>query len=103
MQMMQSARTPLATQKREFTGQNLLQIAMPIGGIGAGNICLNGYGGVQDFSIRHKPAFSALPDGHNTDDAAFALLHIKGEKPITKLLEGPLPIEKICDQGLKAQ
>jgi uncharacterized protein (DUF608 family) len=94
---------PSSLERHEFSGTNLLQIAMPMGGIGAGNLCLNGYGGVQDFSIRHKPSFSALPDGHNTDDAAFALLHIKGNKPVTRLLEGPLPIEKIYDQGLKAQ
>lgn len=87
----------------EFSGPNLLQIAMPIGGLGAGNVCLNGYGGVQDFAIRHRPALSAVPDGHQTGDAAFACLHIKGETPITKLLEGPLPIEKIYDQGLKSQ
>src|SRR5687767_2128007 len=80
-----------------------LQISMPMGGIGAGCICLNGYGGVQDFSIRHKPDLSALPDGHRVDHAAFALLHIKGATPVTKLLEGPIPPEKLYDQGLQAQ
>ena len=77
---------------------------MPLGGIGAGCICLNGYGGLQDFSIRNRPATSALPDGHsNPGDAGFALLHIKGPEPITRLLEGPFPVEKIYDQGLQAQ
>jgi uncharacterized protein (DUF608 family) len=88
---------------RQFEGGNLLQIAMPMGGIGAGCICLNGYGGLQDFSIRNKPHTTASPDGHATEDAAFALLHVKGVRPVTKLLEGPFPVEKIYDQGLQGQ
>lgn len=86
-----------------FTHKHLLQTAMPIGGIAAGSVCLNGHGGLQDFSIRHRPATTALPDGHGTSDAAFALLRIKGENPVTRLVEGPLPVEKIYDQGLQAQ
>jgi uncharacterized protein (DUF608 family) len=88
---------------RNFSGAQLLQIAMPMGGIGAGCVCLNGHGGVQDFSIRNVPATSAMPDGHGFTDAAFALLHVKGATPITKLIEGSLPPEKIYDQGLQAQ
>lgn len=76
---------------------------MPMGGIGAGCICLNGSGGFQDFSIRNQPATTALPDGWGFSDAAFALLHVKGEQPVTKLLEGPVPPEKIWDQGVQGQ
>ena len=65
-----------------YEGAKLLQIAMPMGGIGAGTVCLN---------------------GHGYYDGAFALLHIKGETPITRLVEGPLPPEKLYDQGLQAQ
>jgi len=87
-----------------FAHKKILQTAMPLGGIGAGCICLNGYGGLQDYSIRNRPAITALPDGHeHGGDAGFALLHIKGTSPITRLLEGPLPVEKIYDQGLQAQ
>jgi uncharacterized protein (DUF608 family) len=85
-----------------YSGADLLQIAMPIGGIGAGSICLNGYGGLQDFSIHNRPANSALPDGQTPSDAGFAVLHIQGQN-ITRLVEGPLPPEKISDQGLKSQ
>lgn len=76
---------------------------MPMGGIGAGCICLNGYGGLQDYSIRNHPATSAMPDGHDVTDSAFALLHIKDKEPITRMLEGPMPVEKIYNLGLKGQ
>lgn len=86
-----------------YKGAKLLQISMPMGGIGAGCICLNGYGGLQDFSIYNKPALSAQADGHHFRDAAFALLHIKGKSPITRLIEGPIPREKVYNQGLQGQ
>jgi uncharacterized protein (DUF608 family) len=89
--------------QRTFSDSNLLQIAMPLGGLGAGCICLNGIGGLQDFSIRNVPATSAVPDGHGTGDAAFALLHIPGRKPVTRLVEGPMPREKVYNQGTKGQ
>ncbi len=87
---------------RTYRGQNLLQIAMPLGGIGAGCICLNGYGGLQDFSIRHAPALSAMPDRHQPQDAGFAILHFPAQKE-TRLVEGPFPVEKLYNLGLKAQ
>jgi uncharacterized protein (DUF608 family) len=86
--------------QRTFIPPNLLQIAMPQGGIGAGCICLNGYGGLQDFSIHNRPATSAMEEGNTPGDAGFALLHILGEE-ITRLVEGPLPVEKIYNQGIK--
>lgn len=89
--------------QRTFSGKDLLQIAMPLGGLGAGNVCLNGVGGLQDFSIRHHPETSAVPDGHGRQDAGFALLHIRGSKPVTRLVEGPYPPEKIYNLGTKGQ
>ncbi len=83
-------------------GPNLLQVAMPLGGMGAGCICLNGYGGLQDFSIRHAHSISAMPDRHQPLDAGFAILHLPGEGK-TRLLEGPFPPEKIYNLGLKSQ
>ena len=85
-----------------YRGEKLLQIAMPIGGMGAGSVCLNGHGGLHDFSLRHRPHFTALPDTHSELQAAFALLHLP-EMDCTRLVEGPLPTGKIYDQGLKAQ
>ncbi|MFI5387662.1 MAG: GH116 family glycosyl-hydrolase, partial [Fimbriimonadales bacterium] len=90
-----------AVFQRTYSGPNLLQIAMPMGGIGAGCICLNGYGGLQDFSIANKPSTSAVPDGFEPILGAFAILRIKGGA--TRLVEGPMPVEKIYDQGLQSQ
>ncbi len=91
--------------QRTFSAETATQVAMPLGGIGAGCICLNGYGGLQDFSIRTRPETSALPEGFTSDssEAAFALLHIKGTASVTRLVEGPFPLFKIFDQGLQGQ
>src|SRR4051794_21379684 len=50
-------------QQRTFSGDRATQVAMPIGGLGAGCICINGSGGLQDFSIRARPETTALPAG----------------------------------------
>ncbi len=89
--------------QRTFQGDRTTQIALPIGGIGAGCVCLNGYGGLQDFSIGNRPATTALPEGFSPSRAAFAILHVKGAKPSTKLVEGPFPVLKIYDQGLQGE
>ena len=88
---------------RSFSGDRTIQIAMPVGGIGAGCVCLNGYGGLQDFSIWNHPTTTALPEGFASSKAAFAILHVKGTPAITKLVEGPFPALKIYDQGLQGQ
>jgi uncharacterized protein (DUF608 family) len=103
-----SSTSPKPHPPFRYEGRNLLQIAMPVGGIGAGNICLNGHGGFQDFSIHHRPFTSAVPDDWCKPSSmllyenAFAFLHLPGRK-VTKLLEGPIAPEKIYDQGLTAQ
>jgi uncharacterized protein (DUF608 family) len=91
--------------QRTFSGDTATQVAMPIGGIGAGSVCLNGQGGLQDFAIHERPATTALPSvwSSNSPQAAFAILHVKGSPGITKLVEGPFPPFKIFDQGLQGQ
>ncbi len=100
--------TPYSAEKlfdhglqRTFSGDRAAQVAMPLGGIGTGCICLNGYGGLQDFSVWNHPSSTALPEGFASSQAGFAILHIKGAPPITKLIEGPFPVLKIFDQGLQ--
>ncbi len=75
---------------------------MPLGGIGAGCVCLTGFGGLQDFSIRHHPDKSSLPVGHQQRHAAFAVLRLPAQGT-TRLVEGPMPIGLIYSGGLRAQ
>ena len=89
---------------RRYTGPQLLQIAMPMGGIGAGCICLNGHGGLQDYAIHNRPATTAWADvNSHAEGTGFGIVHVKGERPVTRLLEGPMPPEKIYDQALQGQ
>ena len=94
---------PRGGSQRTFAGDKATQVAMPLGGIGAGCICVNGYGGLQDFSISNHPATTALPEGFAPARAAFAILHVKKPRPVTKLVEGPFPVLKIFDQGLQGE
>jgi uncharacterized protein (DUF608 family) len=89
--------------QRTFARDTATQVAMPVGGIGAGCVCLNGYGGLQDFSIWNHPTTTALPEGFAASKGGFAILHIKKPSTVTKLIEGPFPVLKIFDQGLQGE
>ena len=89
-------------RQRVFRGNQLSQIAFPLGGIGAGAISLNGYGGLQDFSVRNRPALTAAQEVDGYSDTAFAVLHIP-KKNITRLVEGPFPKGKIYAHGIKPE
>lgn len=64
----------------------LNQVAFPMGGIGAGMICLEGTGAFSHVSLRHKPEVFNEP-------LMFAALHVKGA-PTARVLEGPVPMRK---------
>jgi uncharacterized protein (DUF608 family) len=89
--------------QRTFTRDTATQVAMPVGGIGAGCVCFNGYGGLQDFSIWNHPTTTALPEGFAASKGGFAILHVKKPSTATKLIEGPFPVLKIFDQGLQGE
>ncbi len=74
---------------------------MPLGGIGTGCIGFNGHGGLQDFAIYNRPAFTVSNPGGSYREAAFAVLKIK-ESGKTRLIEGTIPPEKIYNLGLNA-
>ncbi|MHC4887796.1 MAG: GH116 family glycosyl-hydrolase, partial [Planctomycetota bacterium] len=40
---------------KDYTGENLNKVAFPLGGIGAGMICLEGNGSLSHLSVRHRP------------------------------------------------
>ncbi|MHC4394859.1 MAG: GH116 family glycosyl hydrolase [Planctomycetota bacterium] len=70
-----------------YTGDYLNRIAFPLGGIGAGMICLEGTGALSHVSIRNKPEVFNEP-------MIFSAVCIKGRKNITRVLEGPVPTWK---------
>lgn len=71
-----------------YTGEFLNQVAWPMGGIGAGMICLEGTGALSHVSLRHHPDIFNEP-------CIFAALALQGTTPAARVLEGPVPARKI--------
>jgi hypothetical protein len=69
-----------------YTGSHLDRVAFPLGGIGAGMLCVEGTGALSHVSLRHRPEVTHEPQ-------AFAALHVKGAKT-ARVLEGPVPMWK---------
>ena len=67
-----------------YSAQNLNRIAFPIGGIGAGMICLEGTGAFSHVSVRNTPEVFNEP-------LMFAAISVKGKENGAKILEGPVP------------
>ena len=68
----------------EYTNEYLNRVAFPMGGIGAGMICMEGTGCLSHVSIKNKPDVFNEP-------GIFAAISVKGFKNGAKLLEGPVP------------
>lgn len=85
-------KTKIAPGKRAYNGvyqgEFLNQVAYPMGGIGAGMICLEGTGQLSHVSIRNHPDLFNQP-------CLFAALALRGENPSARVLEGPVPARKI--------
>ena len=71
-----------------YRGDHLGRIAFPMGGIGAGMICLEGTGALSHVSIRNRPEIFNEP-------CVFAAIAIKGAQPTARVLEGPVPTRKL--------
>lgn len=71
-----------------YKGPFLERIAFPLGGIGAGMVCLEGTGCISHVSVRNTPEVFHEP-------FMFAALSIRGDKNKAKVLEGPVPSYKI--------
>lgn len=80
-----------ALSRREFNGpyagEHLNRVAFPLGGLGAGMICVEGTGAFSHVSLRHRP------EVFNEPSLFFAALHVKGSD--ARVLEGPVPAWKI--------
>ena len=74
-----------------YTGEHLHHVAFPLGGIGAGMVCLEGTGALSHVSLRHRP------DVHN-EPAVFAAVCLKGASGnLARVLEGPVPPWKLYE------
>ena len=71
-----------------LTGHHLDRTAFPLGGIGAGMLCLEGTGCFSHVSLRHRPEVFHEP-------MLFSALCVKGEERAARVLEGPVPDWKV--------
>ena len=71
-----------------YKGDRLNRVAFPMGGMGAGMICLEGTGAISHVSVRHKPDVFHEP-------FMFGAIAVKGLKNGAKVLEGPVPERKL--------
>jgi len=72
----------------DYSGEYLNQVALPLGGIGAGMICLEGTGALSHVSLRNHPDVFNEP-------CVFAAISLKGKHPVARVLEGPVPGRKL--------
>ena len=70
---------------REFDGDYLDRVCLPVGGIGTGTIGFGGRGDLRDFELGNRPA-----KGFRPSTAFFALRLETTAGPVVRLLEGPL-------------
>ncbi len=66
-----------------YDAETLNRVAFPLGGIGAGMICLEGTGALSHFSLRNRPDVFNEP-------CTFGAISVVGEKT-ARVLEGPIP------------
>lgn len=67
-----------------FTGPNLDRIEYPLGGLGAGSICIKGTGALGGMSIRNAP-------GIYWDPMMYAAVTVLGNEPVSRVVEAPIP------------
>ncbi len=76
---------------KHYDQNHLLNIALPLGGIGTGTVSLGGRGELRAWEIMNKPGkkYSTVTIGNN---APFFAIYVKpdGKEPLTKALIGPL-------------
>jgi uncharacterized protein (DUF608 family) len=78
---------PIAAKRKyngEYTNEFLNRVAFPMGGIGAGMICMEGTGALSHVSIKNRPDIFNEP-------TIFAAIVVKGKTNGAKILEGPVP------------
>lgn len=78
--------TPKWPVLTSYAGEHLSEIALPMGGIGAGTVSIGGRGDLRDWEVMNQPAKGFTPDG------CFFALYAKaaGKPAVTRALEGAL-------------
>jgi len=79
-----------------YSGTTLNRVAFPMGGFGAGMICLEGTGALSEMSIRNRADVFNEPQ-------TFAAIHIAGVRDGARVIEGPVPGWKIFGARGSAQ
>src|SRR3569833_2518570 len=88
------AASPSAETKRNarraehYEGAHLDRIAFPMGGMGAGMICLEGTGALSHVSLSHHPDMGREP-------VMFAAISVKSPMPVARVFVGPVPRRKL--------
>ena len=79
---------PAKTSRRPYNGpyegETLSRVAFPLGGMGAGMLCLEGTGALSHVSLRHQPNIFNEP-------CVFAAVWVKGDPNRARVVEGPVP------------
>jgi len=75
----------------KYSGEQLDQIAFPMGGIGAGMICLGGAGALTNISVRNRPMVQHEP-------GLFGAISLGGPERIARVVEGPVPRWKLYER-----
>tara|TARA_B100000809_G_scaffold244693_1_gene270836 strand:- start:1027 stop:3609 length:2583 start_codon:yes stop_codon:yes gene_type:complete len=79
---------------RQYRAENLLKVAMPLGGIGTGTVSLGGRGDLRDWELMNRPSKGFVPQQGDSWFGAgpSVLLHTCDNEGVrnTRLLEGPL-------------
>lgn len=80
--------------RRDYSGERLSRVAFPMGGMGAGMICLEGTGALSHVSLRHQPQVYNEP----VTFAAVCIKGSRGQPHVARVLEGPVPGWKLFGQ-----
>jgi len=80
--------TPKRPYNSVYTDASLNHVAFPLGGMGAGMICLEGSGALSHVSLRGHPEVFNEP-------LVFSALCVKGESNVARVLEGSVPSWKV--------
>jgi uncharacterized protein (DUF608 family) len=67
-----------------YVGPHLSRVAFPLGGIGAGMVCIEGSGALSHLSLRHRP------EAFNEPPGVFSALWVE-QGGSARVLEGPVP------------